>query len=61
MIPKCVCAYLLFTTRDMVETSNPVRSAMSFRIMGRSLLLSPSLKYSFWKFSISCMVRISVS
>ena len=32
--------------REMVETSSPVRSAMSLRIIGRSFDLSPSLKYS---------------
>ena len=60
-MPNCVCTYLLFTTREMVETSSPVRSAISLRIIGRSFDWSPVLKYSCWKSSISCMVRISVS
>ena len=43
-MPNCVWTYLLFTTREMVETSRPVRSAMSLRIIGRSFDWSPSMK-----------------
>ena len=46
MIPNCVCTYLLFTTREIVDTSRFVASAMSLRIIGRNFDWSPSMKYS---------------
>ena len=48
MMPNPVWTYLLFTTREMVETSSPVISAISFNIIGLSLLSFPSRKYSRW-------------
>ena len=35
-----VCTYLLFATRDTVLMSMPMRSAMSFKIMGFNHLIA---------------------
>ena len=43
-MPKCVCTYLQLTTREMVEMSSPVFSAMLRRTIGLSRVSSPSMK-----------------
>ena len=43
-VPNSVCTYLLLATLLTVETSKEVFSAMSFKIMGFNLVVSPVIK-----------------
>ena len=55
-----VCIYLELETLEMVETSSPVISAISRRIIGFNLLSSPVRKNGFWNCTIAVIVNISV-
>ena len=44
--PKLVCTYLLLLARDIVDISNPERSATSLSIIGFKVLSSPVRKKS---------------
>src|SRR5690554_7431354 len=51
-IPVFVCTYLLLLTRDIVEISKPVLSAISLRIIGLSIDSSSVKKKSYCMFTI---------
>jgi len=61
LVPYGVSTNLLFATREIVEISSPVFSAMSFRIIGFSFVSSPVMKNSSWWCMMAFMVTISVS
>ena len=58
-MPKSVCTYLLFDTREIVEMSAPTSCAIVLRIIGLRSLLSPVMKYSRWCCIIAYIVLYS--
>ena len=56
LIPYGVSTYFEFATRDIVDMSIFIVSAISFKIIGLILLSSPLKKYFFWKLSIAVIV-----
>src|SRR5687768_4666892 len=59
-VPNSVCTNLLLATRLTVEISSPVRSAISFKIIGFSVVSSPVRKNSFWYIMIVSITLVNV-